>query len=391
MARQAGRLDWFGAYGFIYHLDGRLAARADRSAFDGAGGGAVLHKSLVAFSASRVPGHTHPLARNVKLLTDETDPALLRACFESRDKEIWPLVATRYLSTMPEQAALEIVRARLAEIDDPLLLLYRIPPRVLLLPEARDVRERFPLEDRLTLYESFLDLRPFQDEIMECLSRAPLRRHDRLWRRLLADERDMDRLRAHFLSANSSEWQAVASRYLAALSPQEALAVIRTKLETVRKASILLPHVPAAVLALPDARDVRIGMPAGKRLKLLSAFEDLDAHVDEIAETLARASAESVAAFWKHAAGRIAPGGALSALMPVEANTAEAQPACDDLTSDVVDVVAPGSSLEADGAPDLQQASDMPPEKIAQEAATALGRAADPSGLPSPSLEQNHP
>ncbi len=318
MARQVGRLDWFGAYGFIYHLDGRLAARADRSAFDGSASGAVLHGSMVAFSASRVSGHTHPLAHNVKLLADETDPALLRACFESKDKDIWPLVATRYLSSMSEQQALEVIRAKLTEIDDPLLLLYRIPPRVLLLPDARDVRERFPIEDRLTLYESFLDLGPFRDEIMECLSHAPSRRHDRLWRRLLADERDMERLRAHFLSTNSSEWQAVTSRYLAALSPQEALAAIRTKLETVRKASILLPHVPAAVLALPDARDVRIGMPAGKRLRLLSTFENLDAHVDEIAETLAKASANSVAEFWKQVTDRVTPGSALSALMPTE-------------------------------------------------------------------------
>jgi len=326
MARQIGRLDWFGAYGFIYHLDGRLAARADRSALDGASSGAVLHKSLVAFSATRAPGHTHPLAHNVRLLTEETDPDLLRACFESRDRDIWPLVATRYLSTMPEQAALEVIRARLAETDDPLLLLYRIPPRVLLLPEARDVRERFPIEDRLTLYESFLDLGPFREEIMECLSQAPSRRHDRLWRRLLDDERDMDRLRAHFLSVNSCEWQAVASRYLRALPPEEALAAIRTKLETVRKASILLPHVPAAVLALPDARDVRIGMPAGKRLKLLSAFADLDAHVDEIADTLAKAAPESVAAFWKQVADRVTPGSALSALMPAELRAAPAAP-----------------------------------------------------------------
>lgn len=372
MARQIGRLDWFGAYGFIYHLDGRLAARADRSALNGVSAGAALHKSLVTFSASRAPGHTHPLAHNVRLLTDETDPDLLRACFENRDRDIWTLVATRYLSTMPEQEALQVIRARLAEDDDPLALLYRIPPRVLLLPEARDVRERFPLEDRLTLYESFLDLSPFRDEIMECLSRAPSRRHDRLWRRLLADERDMDRLRAHFLSNNSSEWQAVASRYLAALPPQEALAAIRVKLQTVRRASILLPHVPAAVLMLPDARDVRLGMPAGKRLKLLSTFDNLDAHVDEIAETLARASAESVAAFWKQVADRVTPGSALSGLMPVETNPA---PATERDSSDEVESHAlmpvetaaatfAAASLERLGVSDLAQpASKLSPDQ----------------------------
>ncbi len=335
MARQVGRLDWFGAYGFIYHLNGRLAARVDRSALDGAASGRALHGSMVAFAASRVPGHTHPLAHNVKLLADENDPALLRTCFESQNKDIWSLVATRYLSGMPEQQALQIIRAKLTEIDDPLLLLYRIPPRVLLLPEARDVRERFPVEDRLTLYQSFLDLGPFRDEIMECLSHAPSHRYDRLWRRLLADEHDMERLRAHFLSANPSEWQAVASRYLAALSPQEALTAIRLKLETVRKASILLPHVPAAVLRLPDARDVRLGMPAGKRLRLLSTFENLDAHVDEISETLAKASANSVAEFWKQVADRMTPGSALFKMMPAQA-PASASSALEEASSSTV-------------------------------------------------------
>lgn len=384
MARQIGRLDWFGAYGFIYHPDGRLAARADRSAFDGVKGGAMLHGSMVAFSASRVPGHTHPLASNVRLLADETDPALLRACFESKDKTIWPLVATRYLSSLPEREALEIIRAKLTETDDPLALLYRIPPRVLLLPEARDVRERFPIEDRLTLYESFLDLDPFREEIMECLSRAPSRRHERLWRRLLADERDMQRLRAHFLSANPSEWQAVASRYLAALPPEEALAAIRTKLETLRKASILLPHVPAAVLALPDARDVRIGMPAGKRLKLLAGFENLDAHTDEIAGTLAKASAESVAAFWKQVADRVTPGSALFALMPPPTNEPEAQTAADNAPSDAERVTAPVNGSGADEAPGLQQTDQPSGEETARATAMALMIAADQSGPPSP-------
>lgn len=384
MARQVGRLDWFGAYGFIYHLDGRLAARADRSAFDGVASGAVLHKSVVAFSATRAPGHTHRLAHDVRLLADETDPTLLRACFESKNKDIWPLVATRYLSTLPEHTALDIIRARLAEDDDPLLLLYRIPPRVLLLPEARDVRERFPIEDRLTLYESFLDLGPFREEIMECLSRAPSRRHDRLWRRLLADEHDMDRLRAHFLSANPSEWQAVASRYLAALSPEEALAVIRTKLETVRKASILLPHVPAAVLTLPDARDVRIGMPAGKRLKLLAGFENLDAHVDEITETLARASAESVAAFWKQVAERVTPGSALFALMPAPASEPAAQPVPEHAPSDSERAAAPVNSAGADETLDAEQTDQSPQEGTEPATAMAVAIAADQSDPPSP-------
>ncbi|MCS7059749.1 MAG: hypothetical protein RMN25_01160 [Anaerolineae bacterium] len=316
MARHVGRLDWFGAYGFIYHLDGRLAARVDRSGFDGKVSAGVLHKSIVAFSASRAPGHTHPLAHDVKLLSDETDPALLRACFESHNTDIWPLVATRYLSSLPEREALEVIRGKLAQIDDPLVLLYRIPPRVLLLPEARDVRERFPLEDRVALYESFLDLAPFREEVIACLSQKPSNSHNRLWRRLLADEHDLERLRQHFLSPIAGEWQAVASRYLAKLSPQEALAVIRTKLEVVHKASILLPYVPAAVLKLPEARDVRIGLPAGKRLKLLAGFENLDAYTDEIIQTLARASAESAAAFWKEAAPRLTPGSALYALAP---------------------------------------------------------------------------
>ena len=323
MARQVGRLDWFGAYGFIYHLDGRMAARVDRSGFDGAGGSAPAHKSMVTFAATRVAGHTHPLAQGVRLLADETDAALLLACFQSPDKEIWPLAATRYLSTMPAQEALDIARAKLAETDDPLLLLYRIPPRVLLLPDARDVREKFPVDDRLALYESFLDLGPFKDEIAGCLAHVLSHRHDRLWRRLLADEHDPERLRAHFLSANSSEWQAVATRYLASLSSTDALAAIRAKLESVHKASIVLPHVPAPVLSLPDARDVRIGMPAGRRLKLLSTFENLDAHADEIAETLARASSDSVSSFWKQVSSRVAPGSALDALMPKAAPVVE--------------------------------------------------------------------
>lgn len=186
---EVGKMKWFGGYNSKTGRENNYGFIARRGQSD-----LYVHKiqlrcqpsDLVAgtpvkFDIGLNPRNSREEAKNLQLLQlqKETDPSVLKVCFEYSDRSIWKPILNKYLLTLPKTTMVATVLERIRSLrpQDREILAKSLLPDLLISPGLKEIRDILPADRHLQLCQQMLPTNPniqisqeFQNEIIDILA-----------------------------------------------------------------------------------------------------------------------------------------------------------------------------------------------------------------------------